>query len=59
MTADPDRQPLTYRQAGVDIGAGDRLVEMIKPLARATARPGASGEISGMGGSPGDGSVQG
>jgi phosphoribosylformylglycinamidine cyclo-ligase len=28
--------PLTYRQAGVDIDAGDDLVERIKPLARAT-----------------------
>src|SRR5580704_11241231 len=29
--------PITYRQAGVDIDAGDELVERIKPLAKATA----------------------
>src|SRR5258708_38064826 len=28
--------PITYRQAGVDIDAGDELVERIKPLAKAT-----------------------
>ena len=31
---------LTYRAAGVDIEAADSLVETIKPLARATNRPG-------------------
>ncbi len=31
---------LTYRAAGVDIEAADSLVETIKPLARATHRPG-------------------
>ena len=31
---------LTYAQAGVDIDAGNRMVELIKPLVRATARPG-------------------
>ena len=30
---------LTYAQAGVDIDAGDALVERIKPLAQATRRP--------------------
>jgi phosphoribosylformylglycinamidine cyclo-ligase len=30
---------LTYRDAGVDIDAGDRLVELIRPLAASTARP--------------------
>src|SRR5687768_7692893 len=30
---------LTYRQAGVDIDAGDELVERIKPLARSTRIP--------------------
>ena len=34
--------PLTYRAAGVDIEAGDALVELIKPLAKATSRPGSS-----------------
>jgi phosphoribosylformylglycinamidine cyclo-ligase len=41
---------LTYRGAGVDIDAGNRLVDLIKPLTRATARPGADGEIGGFGG---------
>jgi phosphoribosylformylglycinamidine cyclo-ligase len=40
---------MTYRAAGVDIGAGDALVERIKPLARATARPGVLGGIGGFG----------
>jgi phosphoribosylformylglycinamidine cyclo-ligase len=41
---------LTYAQAGVDIDAGNRMVELIKPLVRATARAGADGEIGGFGG---------
>lgn len=41
---------LTYAQAGVDIDAGNELVERIKPLVRATRRPGADGEIGGFGG---------
>ena len=32
---------LTYAQAGVDIDAGNALIERIKPLAKATRRPGA------------------
>jgi len=40
----------TYKGAGVDIDAGAALVEQIKPLARATARPGAAGELGGFGG---------
>ena len=40
---------MTYRAAGVDIDAGDALVERIKPLARATARPGVLGGIGGFG----------
>ncbi len=40
---------LTYRAAGVDIDAGDALVEAIKPLARATARAGVLGGIGGFG----------
>ena len=35
----PDRG-LTYKDSGVDIAAGNRLVDMIKPLAKATARAG-------------------
>jgi phosphoribosylformylglycinamidine cyclo-ligase len=44
------RNGLTYAKAGVDIDAGNRMVEMIKPLVRATARPGADAEIGGFGG---------
>ncbi|MFZ1681585.1 MAG: AIR synthase related protein, partial [Rhizobiaceae bacterium] len=41
---------LTYQDAGVDIDAGNAMVEQIKPLVRATARPGADVEIGGFGG---------
>jgi phosphoribosylformylglycinamidine cyclo-ligase len=44
------KRGLTYAQAGVDIDAGNRMVELIKPLVRATARPGADAEIGGFGG---------
>ncbi|MEO8811524.1 MAG: phosphoribosylformylglycinamidine cyclo-ligase [Caulobacteraceae bacterium] len=40
---------LTYEQAGVSIDAGAALVERIKPLARATRRPGADGALGGFG----------
>ena len=40
---------LTYAQAGVDIDAGNALVEAIKPLAKATARPGMAGGLGGFG----------
>lgn len=39
-----------YAAAGVDIDAGNRMVELIKPLVRGTARPGAAAEIGGFGG---------
>jgi phosphoribosylformylglycinamidine cyclo-ligase len=41
---------LTYAGAGVDINAANSLVERIRPLARATRRPGAAAEIGGFGG---------
>jgi phosphoribosylformylglycinamidine cyclo-ligase len=41
---------LTYAQAGVDIDAGARMVDLIKPLVRATRRRGADAEIGGFGG---------
>jgi phosphoribosylformylglycinamidine cyclo-ligase len=41
---------LTYAAAGVDIDAGNRLVDLNKPMVRATARPGADAEIGGFGG---------
>jgi len=40
---------LSYRDAGVDIDAGDALVERIKPLARRTLRPEVLGGIGGFG----------
>jgi phosphoribosylformylglycinamidine cyclo-ligase len=40
---------LSYRAAGVDIEAADNLVEAIKPLARATTRPGVIGGLGGFG----------
>src|SRR3954469_12270977 len=43
------RPPLTYRDAGVDIDAGDALVEKIKPYARRTMRPGVLAGIGGFG----------
>ncbi len=49
MSADPN-DPLTYAEAGVDIDAGNAMVEAIKPLVRATRRPGADAEIGGFGG---------
>ncbi|KAF1857847.1 hypothetical protein Lal_00041386 [Lupinus albus] len=48
MTA--DGKGLTYAQAGVDIDAGNAMVETIKPLVRSTRRPGADAEIGGFGG---------
>src|ERR1700723_568005 len=49
MTSTP-RNSLTYAEAGVDIDAGNAMVERIRPLVRATRRPGADGEIGGFGG---------
>lgn len=40
---------MTYRDAGVDIEAGDALVERIKPAAKATLRPGVLGGLGGFG----------
>ena len=44
------KRPLTYLDAGVDIAAGDRLVDRIRPLAASTQRPGSLGKIGGFGG---------
>lgn len=44
------RNGLSYADAGVDIDAGNELVDRIKPLVRSTSRPGADGEIGGFGG---------
>jgi phosphoribosylformylglycinamidine cyclo-ligase len=44
-----ERTPLTYRDAGVDIEAGDALVERIKPAVRRTQRPEVLGGLGGFG----------
>ncbi|MCM2289106.1 MAG: phosphoribosylformylglycinamidine cyclo-ligase [Sulfuritalea sp.] len=50
MTAsNPSSSPLTYRDAGVDIDAGDALVERIKPAAKRTMRPEVLAGIGGFG----------
>ena len=49
MSRAPSPPGTTYRDAGVDIEAGDALVERIKPLARATNRPGVMGGLGGFG----------
>ncbi len=46
----PAKNGLTYAEAGVDIDAGNAMVEAIKPLVKATRRPGADAEIGGFGG---------
>ena len=43
-------RPLSYRDAGVDIDAGDALVERIKPFAKRTMRPEVLAGIGGFGG---------
>ncbi|MFM9881334.1 MAG: phosphoribosylformylglycinamidine cyclo-ligase [Burkholderiaceae bacterium] len=47
--AKPVPAPLSYKDAGVDIDAGDALVERIKPLARKTMREGVLAGIGGFG----------
>uniref|UniRef100_A0A672FVA7 Trifunctional purine biosynthetic protein adenosine-3 n=1 Tax=Salarias fasciatus TaxID=181472 RepID=A0A672FVA7_SALFA len=39
-----------YKESGVDVAAGNKLVELIKPLAKATARPGCTAELGGFAG---------
>ena len=52
MTSTPTstNSPLTYRDAGVDIDAGNAVVERIKPLVRATMRPEVLGGVGLFGG---------
>jgi phosphoribosylformylglycinamidine cyclo-ligase len=45
----PTNVSLSYRDAGVDIDAGDALVEAIKPVAKRTMREGVLGVIGGFG----------
>jgi phosphoribosylformylglycinamidine cyclo-ligase len=50
MPTCPDRSSaMTYREAGVDIDAGNALVEAIKPLAARTRRAGADADLGGFG----------
>ena len=49
MTKPSPATPLSYKEAGVDIDAGDALVERIKPLARKTMRDGVLAGIGGFG----------
>jgi phosphoribosylformylglycinamidine cyclo-ligase len=48
-TPSPTAKPLSYKDAGVDIDAGDALVERIKPLAKKTMREGVLAGIGGFG----------
>ena len=49
MSTPDASKPLTYRDAGVDIDAGDQLVENIKPFAKKTMRPEVLAGIGGFG----------
>jgi phosphoribosylformylglycinamidine cyclo-ligase len=42
------KRTLLYRDAGVDIDAGERFVQLIKPLAQSTFTPGVQGDIGGF-----------
>ena len=48
MTQSTGTNGLTYRDAGVDIDEGERLVDLIKPAAKSTARPGAEAALGGF-----------
>ncbi|MBX9614106.1 MAG: phosphoribosylformylglycinamidine cyclo-ligase [Caulobacteraceae bacterium] len=48
-TKTPSPTGLTYAEAGVDIDAGEMLVDHIKPLAKSTARPGSEPSLGGFG----------
>ena len=47
---DQSNKPITYAAAGVDIDVGNALVERIKPMVKATRRPGADADLGGCGG---------
>ena len=49
-TPTPSTKPITYADSGVDIDAGNALVEAIKPLVKSTRRVGATGDLGGFGG---------
>ncbi len=48
LTKSQGANGLTYRDAGVDIDEGERLVDLIKPAAKSTARPGAEAGLGGF-----------
>jgi phosphoribosylformylglycinamidine cyclo-ligase len=50
MTSKPSSPTLRYADAGVDIDAGDALIDQIKPLAKSTARTGSNPDLGGFGG---------
>lgn len=45
-----NKASLSYKDSGVDIDAGDNLVQLIKPMSRGTQRPGVMGGLGGFGG---------
>ncbi|HEX7116519.1 MAG TPA: phosphoribosylformylglycinamidine cyclo-ligase, partial [Steroidobacter sp.] len=45
----PPTEPITYKDAGVDIDAGEELVERIKPLVKRSMRPEVLGGLGGFG----------
>ena len=50
MADQPNSNSLSYADAGVDIDAGNALVDAIKPIVKATARAGSNTQIGGFGG---------
>eukprot|EP00639_Heterosigma_akashiwo_P021979 CAMPEP_0206410094 /NCGR_PEP_ID=MMETSP0294-20121207/32359_1 /ASSEMBLY_ACC=CAM_ASM_000327 /TAXON_ID=39354 /ORGANISM="Heterosigma akashiwo, Strain CCMP2393" /LENGTH=1090 /DNA_ID=CAMNT_0053870317 /DNA_START=136 /DNA_END=3409 /DNA_ORIENTATION=+ len=46
----PEAKGLSYKDAGVDIDAGNELIERIKPACRSTRRPGCDADLGGFGG---------
>ncbi|NRA86336.1 MAG: phosphoribosylformylglycinamidine cyclo-ligase [Rhizobiales bacterium] len=50
MSNSDNKNSLSYKDAGVDIDAGNKLVDLIKPLAKSTQRTGADVNLGGFGG---------